>query len=70
MEIYVDDEAKLTLHGLVQVEFVDSFFYLFDYLSLFSFPLIDAEVFFCLLALLSLPPFSALHQIEGGREEP
>jgi len=22
MEIYVDDEAKLTLHGLVQVRFV------------------------------------------------
>ena len=27
MEIYVDDEAKLTLHGLVQVCLVDMFFY-------------------------------------------
>lgn len=29
MEIYVDDEAKLTLHGLVQVYILDSLHYAF-----------------------------------------
>jgi len=29
MEIYVDDEAKLTLHGLVQVGFFKLFAYVF-----------------------------------------
>jgi hypothetical protein len=55
MEIYVDDEAKLTLHGLVQVSFV--------LLQSFRHPLISLSINSSHLA-------AALHKTDRGREEP
>jgi hypothetical protein len=57
MEIYVDDEAKLTLHGLVQVNFLIMFWNL---ISLWYIGLI----YFNLLNLLV-----ALHKTVGTGEE-
>lgn len=57
MEIYVDDEAKLTLHGLVQVCILQV-----------DFQLIILK--FINVNLTFMYDISALHQVNRGREKP
>ena len=55
MEIYVDDEAKLTLHGLVQVRTIVCCMF-------------GRKFLICIL--LTFIPMAALHQIERVGKEP
>jgi hypothetical protein len=64
MEIYVDDETKLTLHGLVQVSSTFFFFQYYCFINCLYLAHSTNVHFHC----LSL--FAALHFTEGGRKKP